>query len=102
MSNSCNGVVPEYNTTKASKIYESHNGLSKTGCNILMPKIKGTRERICENCDKEDVCKYKEDCMRAVKDILDIEGRKNVFIKTEINCKKWSAKPSVNADILYR
>lgn len=102
MSNSCNGVAPEYNTAKVSKIYESHSRLPQMDCNISMPKIKNTGEKICENCDKEDVCKYKEDCMKAVKDILDIEGRKNVFIKTEINCKKWSAKPSVSADILYR
>lgn len=102
MSNNFNNVVPEYNTTKVSRIYESHNKLPQTGCNIPMPKIKSTGEKICENCNKEDVCKYKEDYMKAVKDILDIEGRKNVFIKTEINCKKWSAKFSVNADILYR
>ena len=59
------------------------------------PNVKNTGERICENCDKEDVCKYKEECMKAVKDILDIESRTNVFIITNINCKKWSSKHTI-------
>ena len=47
---------------------------------------------------------YKEECMKAVKDILDIESRTNVFIRTNINCKKWSKKSvGINMnDILYR
>ena len=47
---------------------------------------------------------YKEECMKAVKDILDIESRANVFIRTHIDCKKWSKKSvGINMnDILYR
>ena len=44
---------------------------------------------------------YKEKCMKAVKDILDIESRTNVFIKTHIDCKKWSKKQNIN-DVAYR
>lgn len=69
--------------------------LPLTNYDIPMPKTNRTEERICENCDKEDVCKYKEECMKAVKDILDIESRTNVFIRTHIDCKKWSEKPAV-------
>ena len=36
-----------------------------------------------------------------VKDILDIEERTNVFIKTHTECKKWSKKSNIN-DIAYR
>ena len=75
------------------------NKLPQTNCRIPMPQTKEFGEKICENCDKADVCKYQEECMKAVKDILDIESRENVFIKTHINCKKWSAKVS---DINYR
>lgn len=75
--------------------------LQQTNCKISMPKIKELGEKICENCDKEDVCMYKAECMKAVKDILDIEDRSNVFIKTHIDCKKWSKKQNVN-DITYR
>lgn len=99
MDNSCNGVASEYEMQKVSRTYETHSKLPQTSCNIPMPKVKNDGERICENCDKADVCKYQEECMKAVKDILDIEGRTNVFIKTHIDCKKWSAKVS---DINYR
>ena len=91
MSNICNGVASEYEMQKVSKAYESHSKLPLTSCNIPMPKTKNG-ERICENCNKEDVWKFKEECMKAVKDILDIEGRTNVFIRTHIDCKKWSGK----------
>ena len=69
--------------------------LPQTSCDIPRPKIESKREKICENCTKEDVCKYKEECMRAVKDILDIEDRSNVFIKTEIRCKRWDGKSAL-------
>ena len=69
--------------------------LPRTNCRIPMQKTKEFGEKICENCDKEDVCMHKEECMKAVKDILDIEDRTNVFIKTHIDCKKWSAKPTI-------
>lgn len=80
---------------KVSEIYESHNNLQKENSNIRTPTFKSAGEKICENCTKEDVCKYKEECMKAVKDILDIGKRKNVFIKTEINCSKWNGKLDV-------
>lgn len=94
-----NRVVSECNIQKVSKTYESHSKLPQTSYDVLMPKIKDTKEKICENCDKEDVCKYKEECTKAVKDILDIESRTNVFINTKINCKKWSKKSS---EVVYR
>lgn len=95
MSNVCSGVESEYKMQKVSRTYESHSKLPQTSCNIPMPKTKGG-EKICENCNKEDVCKFKEECMKAVKDILDIEGRTNVFIKTHIDCKKWSSKLAIS------
>lgn len=94
-----NGVASEYEMQKVSRTYESNSKLPQTSCNIPMSKVKDSGEKICENCDKSDVCKYQEECMKAVKDILDIESRENVFIKTHIDCKKWSKK---TPDIVYR
>jgi len=44
--------------------------------------------KICDGCIKADVCMFKEECMKAVKDIQDICGRTNVFIKADISCEK--------------
>ena len=95
MSSIINGVASEYDMQKVSRTYESNSKLPQTSCRVPMPKTKEFGEKICENCDKEDVCMYKEECMKAVKDILDIESRTNVFIRTNINCKKWSGKPAI-------
>ncbi len=48
--------------------------------------------KVCDDCIKVDVCRFKEECMKAVKEIQDIEQKKNVFIKTDIFCKKYSDK----------
>jgi hypothetical protein len=77
-----------------NKAYCEH--LPDTGCNIPMPEnvvVPRYTDKICENCIKEDVCAYKEECTQAVKDILEIEGRENVFVITEIKCRKWVCKP---------
>lgn len=63
-----------------------------TGCNIPMPPVKPIRDQMCEFCAKEDVCGIKEEAARAYKDIIDIEGRTNVFINTTVNCKKFLRK----------
>lgn len=104
MSSIINGVASEYDMQKVSRTYESNSKLPQTSCRVPMPKTKEFGEKFCENCDKEDVCMYKDECMKAVKDILDIEGRTNIFIKTHIDCKKWSKKSvGINMNnILYR
>lgn len=51
--------------------------------------ITDSRDRICNTCKKEDVCMYKGELAQAAKDITEISKRVNVFIKTEIECKKW-------------
>lgn len=104
MSNISNGVASEYEMPREPRFYENNSKLPQTNCRTPMPPIKEFGEKICENCDKEDVCMYKEECMKAVKDILDIEGRTNVFIKTHIGCKKWSKKSlAINMnEVLYR
>ena len=61
-----------------------------------MPPSRSTREQICEICAKEDVCSIKEELMRAYSDILDIEGRTNVFINTTVSCKKFLYKVGSN------
>lgn len=75
---------------------ECFHGLPKTNCNIPMPSVKPPKtdngDRICDTCDKEDVCMYKGECAQAAKDISLIAERTNVFIDTDVRCKKWSGK----------
>ena len=81
-----NGVASEF---------EMPGKLSKTNCNIPMPNVKppaSNGDRICDTCNKEDVCMYKSELVKAAKDITQISERKNVFIDTDIRCKKWSGK----------
>ena len=68
-----------------------------TNCNIPMPNVKppaSNGDRICDTCDKEDVCMYKGELAQAAKEITQISERVNVFIDTDIRCKKWSGKVS--------
>lgn len=68
-----------------------------TNCNIPMPSVKppaNNGDRICDTCNKEDVCMYKDELVRAAKEITQISERINVFIDTDIRCKKWSGKVS--------
>lgn len=98
MSNVYNGVASEYEMTREPKFYETESVdyLPKTICNISIPSVKPTKsdngDRICNTCDKEDVCMYKGECAQAAKDISVIAERINVFIDTDIRCKKWSGK----------
>lgn len=81
-----NGVASEY---------EMPGKLPKTNCNIPMPSVKPPRsdgDRICNTCNKEDVCMYKKDLTQAAKEITQISERPNVFIDADIRCKKWSGK----------
>ena len=50
------------------------------------------RNRICDTCSKEDVCMYKEELAKAVKDIMQISDRTNVFINADVKCQKWLGK----------
>lgn len=70
--------------------------LPLTGCDIPIPSAKPIRDKMCEFCAKEDVCNIKDEATKAYKDILEIEGRTNVFINTTVNCKKFLRKPPVS------
>lgn len=81
------------------KFYEdttSLTGLPQQKTIPPMPPVKPLRDEICEFCAKEDVCSIQEEFMKAYKDILDIEGRTNVFINTNVKCKKFLRKPPVS------
>lgn len=74
---------------------EKLQAVPRTNCNIPMPNVKppaSNGDRICNTCNKEDVCMYKEELAQAVKEITQISERVNVFIDTDIRCKKWSGK----------
>ena len=57
-------------------------------------ELKSNGDRICDTCNKEDVCMYKGELAQAAKEITQISERVNVFINTDIRCKKWSGKVS--------
>ena len=75
-----------------------------------MPNVKplaSNGDRICNTCNKEDVCMYKGELSQAAKEITQISERVNVFIDTDIRCKKWDGNiyplcPNVNGDSVPR
>ena len=97
MSNVINGVASEYEIPREPKFYLGDSKLPRTNCNIPMPSEKtpvSNGDRICDTCNKEDVCMYKGELAQAAKEITKISERVNVFIDTDIRCKKWSGKVS--------
>lgn len=63
--------------------------------NFPMPSVKPSAsngDRICNTCNKEDVCMYKAELAQAAKEITQISERVNVFIDTDIRCKHWDGK----------
>lgn len=100
MGDIINGVASEYEMPRTPKFYNNENtsvaGLPQTKTIIPMPPVKPIRDQMCEFCAKEDVCCYKDEQTKAYKDILEIEGRTNVFINTTVNCKKFLRKTESN------
>ena len=97
MGDIINGVASEYEMSRESKFYSDDGKLPRTNCNIPMPDVKppsSNGDRICDTCNKEDVCMYKGELAQVAKEITQISERKNVFIDTDIRCKKWSGKVS--------
>lgn len=89
----------DYEIPREPKFYEDENvgSLPKMNCNIPMPNVKSfldNDDRICNTCIKQDVCMFKSECIKAAKDISLIAERTNVFIDTDIRCKKWSGEVS--------
>ena len=97
MSDVINGVASAYEMPREPKFYHANSKLPRTNCNIPMPNVKppvNNGDRICDTCNKEDVCMYKGELVQAAKEITQISERVNVFIDTDIRCKKWSGKVS--------
>ena len=97
MGDIINGVASEYEMPVERKVYHDESKLPRTSCIIPMPSVKppaSNGDRICDTCNKEDVCMYKGELAQAAKEITKISERVNVFIDTDIRCKKWSGKVS--------
>ena len=95
MSDIINGVASEYEMTREPKFYPNDSKLPRTNCDISMPSVKppvSNGDRICDTCNKEDVCMYKGELAQAAKEITQISERVNVFIATDSRCKKMSGK----------
>ena len=88
MGDIINGVASEYEMPREPKFYPDDSKLPRT----KLPANNG--DRICDTCNKEDVCMYKGELAQAAKEITQISERVNVFIDTDIRCKKWSGKVS--------
>ena len=97
MKHVINGVTSGCEAPREPKFYPNDSKLPRTNCNIPMPNVKppaSNGNRICDTCNKEDVCMYKGELAKAAKEIIQISERKNIFIDTYICCKKWSGKVS--------
>ena len=97
MGDIIDGVASEYEMAREPKFYTDDSKLPRTNCNIPMPSVKSpasNEDKICDTCIKEDVCMYKGELAQAAKEITQISERVNVFIDTDIRCKKWSGKVS--------
>ena len=97
MSDVINYTASEQEMPREPKFYHDDSKLPETNCNIPMPNVKpptGNRDRICDTCIKADVCMYKGELAQAVNEIARILEHVNVFIDTDIRCKKWSGKVS--------
>ena len=95
MGDVINGVASEYEMPREPKFYSDDSKLPNIPIyNIKELKSNGDRigDRICNTCNKEDVCMYKAELAQAAKEITQISERVNVFIDTDIRCKKWSGK----------
>ena len=79
----------------SSNVEENESNLPKTNCDIPMPAVNqplNNGNHICSNCNKADVCMYKDDLNNAVRDINSISERVNVFINVKIKCRMWSSE----------
>lgn len=102
--NVINGVVSEYKMPREPEFYTYDSKLPRTNCDIPMPNVNppaNNGNRICDTCIKEDVCIYKGELAKAAKDITQISERVNVFIDTDIRCKKWSGNESNYRSVSY-
>ena len=82
-SNVINGTASEY---------EMPGNLSKTNYSTSMPDARSlviNGDKICNTCNKADVCMYKGELAQAAKEITQISERKNVFVDVDIKCKHW-------------
>jgi hypothetical protein len=49
-------------------------------------------DRMCNNCNHSDICKYKEDFLETYDEIQNIGDEKEVFITVVVKCKHWLGK----------
>lgn len=90
------GAFREEPTREVIEEFARYNGLDVGDTKVAEQYFNKSdnSDRICDTCIKEDVCMYKGECAQAAKDISLIAERKNVFIDTDIKCKKWSGEVS--------
>ena len=93
MGDVINGVTSEYEMPREPKFYSDDSKLPNIPI-YNVKELKNNGDRICDTCNKEDVWMYKGELAQAVKEIAQISERVNVFIDTDIRCKKWSVKVS--------
>ena len=82
----------------AASEFEIPSKLSTTNCDIPMPPVKPPLNNVghtCNSCDKEDICKYKEEMLHVMKEISQIQERNGLFT-ISIECDRYSEKNESN------
>lgn len=98
----------EYELPREPRFYKTEKigGFPYIGSHIPMPNVKPHKsvngDRICNTCSKRDVCMYKGELQKAIKDITQISGRTNVFMDVNIRCKKWFENLEVSNEFSRR
>ena len=77
---------------KYDKDTTSAIGLPQTKATPPIPQVETTKDSICCNCIKNDVCNIQDNLTEAMSDINYIKDRVNVFIDINIKCKKFAKK----------
>ena len=80
-----NEILLNRDLKKKVKAKESQRQMFMQEPKIDIPLVKVWQEKLCDTCNKADVCKYKDNTLSAAQKINDL---KNVFVN--VNCKKWS------------
>ena len=72
------------------KAKESQRQMFTQEPKIDIPLAKSGTGRLCNTCNKADVCKYKDDTLSEVEKLFNVTESINAFLDVQVSCKKWS------------
>lgn len=81
--------------TNASPLSLSLNQLEKYSKNIEnIVHIETSNGKNCSTCNKARVCKYQENVIKDVENIISALEKKRLPLSVNINCREWSGENS--------